>query len=532
MDSYSAVNNLNETINGFKSRVDVKIDSVNTSTASIRATTDRIYDSISKFKTDMIQNEEKQIAHENILRIDQILKEQFKDYEAIRKTVMGVVRDFDINLVRNSTIQELSEELWITNSRYWLSYVLIAITAWINNYPDIAKNALSEGVRRDNVKGTLFFCLMNLRFGRNDVAKQWLLEYIKILEPTRLQQESAVLLQSYINGIFGTDKELENEVNKIIRGWVNVLHMEKETSSEMVRAYQSFIQNQASPVSCEYPALAQYCTNVNDVASSYCNVAKYETLIQFVKSFQVEVEQQTKENYKSRVDKILIQLISNYDKEELELKNQQTYFKMIINNGGRVDVAEQQFEEQNKLQPEGYNVGSQMVKWALYDENGQTDIHVRKFGLQNTRIWFSEAIENWATKLQEERPLDFTLKIDRWSGVSNGADDTEQIENMKSFYENNKFQIKYVKGLNILALILAIVSIGLIFVTPYALIGTGVALGFLVFSIITANKKYAELKKKSLESLSSCMNELADFKVFYDNNKIMKDKLIAELEYL
>ena len=70
--SYNAVNNLNEAIGSFKTKVDVKIDSVNTSTASIKATTDKIYDSVSKFKQNMVQNEEKQLAHENILRIDQI----------------------------------------------------------------------------------------------------------------------------------------------------------------------------------------------------------------------------------------------------------------------------------------------------------------------------------------------------------------------------------------------------------------------------------------------------------------------------
>ena len=171
--SYNAVNRLNETIGSFKSKVDVKINSVNTSTASIQQTTDKIYNSISRFKQDMIQNEEKQIAHENVLRIDQILKEQFGDHEAIRKTVMGIVKDFDINLVRNNTIQEISEELWITSSRYWLSYALMAITAWINDYKEVAANALSECARRDPVKASLFFCLFNLRFGRNEVAKKW-----------------------------------------------------------------------------------------------------------------------------------------------------------------------------------------------------------------------------------------------------------------------------------------------------------------------------------------------------------------------
>ena len=106
-----AINNLDQTINSFKSRVDVKVSDVSISTASIQATTDKIYENIERFKNDLMHGEESQIAHENILRIDQIIKEQFSNYIAIRRTVMGVVRDFDINLVRNSTIQELSEEL-------------------------------------------------------------------------------------------------------------------------------------------------------------------------------------------------------------------------------------------------------------------------------------------------------------------------------------------------------------------------------------------------------------------------------------
>ena len=75
----SAINSLNETINSFKSRVDVKVNDVNVSTANIQATTNQIYTNIEKFKTEMLHGEESQIAHENILRIDQIIKEQFSN---------------------------------------------------------------------------------------------------------------------------------------------------------------------------------------------------------------------------------------------------------------------------------------------------------------------------------------------------------------------------------------------------------------------------------------------------------------------
>ena len=41
-----AINSLDQTINSFKSRVDVKVNDVNTSTANIQATTNRIYENV------------------------------------------------------------------------------------------------------------------------------------------------------------------------------------------------------------------------------------------------------------------------------------------------------------------------------------------------------------------------------------------------------------------------------------------------------------------------------------------------------
>lgn len=530
--SYNAVNNLNETIGSFKSKVDVKIDSVNTSTNSIRQTTDKIYDSISKFKQDMIQNEEKQLAHENILRIDQILKEQFGDHEAIRKTVMGVVKDFDINLVRNSTIQEISEELWITSSRYWLSYALLAITAWINNYKEVASNALAECVRRDPVKASLFFCLFNLRFGRNAVAKKWFFEYLKTLDPTKIQQESAVLLQAYLNGLFGTDKELENDVNNVIKGWIAELNADQSINDELTRSYQKYIQLLPPAKQCNYSALPESCSNYGAIQQSYANVSKYEKLIAEIDAMDVELGEQTEANYKSRIDAILMNLISNYDAEELDLKNQQAYFNFVIDNNGQIDAAEAQYEEYQSVQNESFNIGKQMIKWAVYDDADQTDIHVKKFGLQNTKEWFKGAVENWALMLQESLPLDYPLSIDTWTGVSNGIDQNEQVENMKQYFNNNKFQLMYVNTPNIVALIVLILSIGLVFVTPYSLIATALALGFLVFNIIKANKEFPARVERAVSQLNSCMTELADFKQYYDTEKDRKAELLSKVDYL
>jgi hypothetical protein len=283
-----AIDNLNKTINQFESNVNVHVSTIRDGSINVEQATRSIYEQLTKFRQDMEHGELKQLAHENIIRIEQIIKERFGSYETIRKTVLGVVRDFDINLVRNTTIQELSDELWLTSSRYWLSYALIAITAWVNDYPDVARNALAECGRRDPVKTTLFFCLLNLRFDRMDAAKKWFFEYVKTLDPTRLQQESAVMLHAFLDGIFGKDLELEQGVLDVIDQWISIINEDAEISGQLIASYQTYLQNLNPNRSFLYEAIKQYCTNAEELVGSFTEVSKYDMVLQLLKELDVD----------------------------------------------------------------------------------------------------------------------------------------------------------------------------------------------------------------------------------------------------
>ncbi len=527
----SAITRLNESINSFQERVNTPIQKVYSSSVNVNDTATKIYDGIEKFKNDMIHGEETELAHENIIRIDQILKEQFSQHEAIRKTVIGVVRDFDVNLVRNSTIQELSEEMWISSSRYWLSYALIAITAWINNYPDVAKNALAESGRRDAIKTTLFFCLMNLRFERMAPAKQWFCEYLKILDPTMLQQETAVLLQAFLNGIFGKDKELEKEVLDLIDEWIRILNEDAEACEALVEAYVTYINNLKSPAKFSYKSIIEFCTNHDSVAQSYEEVSKYDTLISLVQSLNVESVEQTDENYRARVDAVLINLISKYDEEELTLKNQQAYYRFVVENEGDTSRAEAQYEQLQQLQSETFNIGNQMMRWAIYDDDETTNPQVRKFGFQNTKSWFISALGRWDIKLQQDKPVNYDLSIDTWTSVSSGQDQEEQTENMRNYFETNKFHNMFINTPNMALAILLILSAGFAFITIYSLAVTIVAAGILIFRCVKAIKDYPKRVNRALANLNSCMAEIAEFMQFFDEKRELKEKLEGLVEF-
>jgi len=360
----------------------------------------------------------------------------------------------------------------------------------------------------------------------------WFREYFKTLDPAMLQQETAVLLQSFLNGIFGKDKELEQNVIDLIDEWMGIISNNEQIANELLNAYESYISNLNVPVQFSYESISQFCVNSAAVKKSYADVAKYARLIDFVKSLDVDAEPQDDGNYKSRIDAILIDLISNYDAEELELKNQQEYYRFIMENNGEVDKAQAQYDNMKELQNEHFNIGKQMMKWAIYDDDSQTNIQVRKFGFQNTRTWFKGAVNSWDAKLQAAFPHEYNLEIDTWSGVSNGQDQAEQVASMKSYYENNKFHNMYVNNLNIAAILVLFASAGLAFVTLYALIATAVSAGFLVFNILGAKKKYAMRVQSALDNLAACMAEITDFRRYYDEKRAKKDELLSIVEFI
>lgn len=542
---YNLINQLDSAVNSFEDKVNVHVQNVDTTTQRIQATTGQVYQKVQQFRDDLMKGEEKQIAHENIIRLDQVIKEQFGNYEEIRKTIIGVVRDFDINLVRNDTIEELSEELWITSSRYWLSYALIAVTAWVNNYPEVARNALSESARKDAIKTSLFFCLLNLRFDRLETAKNWFKAYCRTLDPTMLQQETAVMIQAFLNGLFGKDKELEHEVLSILDEWIAIISENATLCEELVQEYVTYLNNLGKGAEFNYEFISAFCTNSSELKQSFEDVSKFDRIVNMINAMDVESEAQNNENYKSRVDAVLINLITNYDQEELEIKNQQQYYRLVVENEGDIAVAEAQYQQFEALQNENFNIGKQMVEWVTYGDRTNTDVQVRKFALQSTKDWFRSALEKWTSALKTNCPLSYGIAIDGWTGVSTARDLDEQVLSMKNYYENNKFKMVCINNFNIAAVIVFLISLAITVgsivstvkngFTPALIVGIVLMLasaGFIAFRIISGLKKFAERVETNIRNLQMTIAQIVEFQRFFTENINKTDDILSKLEYI
>lgn len=541
----SAINTLNNSVQNFSNNVNAHVERVDTSTRKLQETADNVFKRVNRFRTEIMHGEEKQIAHENIMRIEQVIKEQFGNYDAIRKTIIGVVRDFDINLVRNSTIEELSEELWITSSRYWLSYALLAVTAWVNNYPEVARNALNESSKKDAIKTSLFFCLLNLRFERVETAREWFKVYCRTLNPVMLQQETAVMIQAFMGGIFGKDKELEHEVASIINEWIRVISENVEICNSLINDYENYFEKFNVTAEFKYEMIKSFCTNSEDLRKSFVDVSKYDSLIELVDQLSVDGVMQTDDNYKSRVDAVLNSLITNYDAEEREMREEQQYYRLVIDNEGDTDNAQQQFDEIQSLRNDNFNIGKQMVDWVIYSDDGQTDVQVRKFGLQTTKQWFISALERWTSTLRKRCPLQYHFSIDEWTSTSNGRDLDEQRTSLKNYFDNNSFRMIYVNTVNIAMVIMFFVAMIITLVAAVQTARGGfnaaliigivlmiVAVVVLVIRVISGKQKFTIRVNNAVQNLEGTMAQIIDFQRYFSENIRKKDDVISKLSYI
>ena len=548
-NAQSVINELNNVIGGFTSQVDNKIATIDEQTEQARRTATTALQKIRTFKEQMIADEQMQSAHENILRLDQTIREKFESNIKVRKTVSGVVKDFDINLCRNSTIEELSEELWITSSRYWLSYALIAISAWVNDSKSLAENALKEAVRKSRIKSNLFFCLLNLRFGRLEIAKQWLTKYFDAVVPNEVKDETAILLQSYINGVFGADKSLEYEVQQAVDGWVKEINLDEDISAELVDDYERYIAaiNVEEKFSC--PNLAKHCSVAGDLEYPYLESFKFAKLDAFVESLDVENIVQNAANYKERIDNIISDLITNYDEDEQDIKNQRERYQLIMDNKGNVEAAEKQYQERIELRNQTQNIGRKFVEWAIYKDSDEVDVHVRKFALQNSRDWFCSALDNWSKDVEEKFPTSYPITIDDWSLESNGEDQYEQEQAFREHLEENKYQKMYFNKPNIIMAVCLLLCtvMGIIInavivpngadaglnILAYILYGVAVVLAVIVgIRCATAGSRFRKMVNSKLAILNSCMAELTEIRRVYFENMQNKNKLYNDIQHL
>ncbi len=531
------VSELQSTASGFVQEVSNQSQKVHTALDKIDKTVNGVNKKIVDLRTKIIEGEQEQIAHENILKINQEINSQLAPYQTVRRSVIGVIKDFDINLARNSTIAKLSQELWMSTSRYWLSYAFIGICAWIQDDRELCSNAVAEAVRRDANKTSLFFCLLNLRFGRHLEARSWLYEYFGSVEAVHPPRETALLLQAYLFGVFGRDSQLDDYVQNMVESWITELGSDAEISAGLVGDYSKYVNSLPSDKwSYTTNVLDEHCSNLAEINSSLVNASRYKAVLKRVDELDEIAEFNCGDDFVKSIDKLLDDLVTNYDEEELRLEKEKKFYELVMEHKGDVESAKKQYAVYMEGVKDAPNIGEQMFRWAVYPKG--VDKSVQKFAVQKTKDWFVSALNAYDHDVKSSAPGTFKLKIYLWEDTTDGKDREAVEKGLRDKFNAERSKLLVFTKFNIVSTVIAVVALILgcvigMTATFYGYIaGAGLFVVLALIVVLTTVAKFKGFPKRiqrAVDTLYACLDELEGYREAFEKMTAVKEEVVQKL---
>ena len=515
----SALNRLSSQV----SAVNDKVDNVSSEVKSVQ----RELETLRSDFLDMMEEQRRAAALEQatteLVSVRQEMDKKFGNYSVVRNTMVGILQATDAALVRKATISTVSEELMISTPDYWLAPVLVALAAWINNNRDLAERAIREAVRRDNEHTSLAMALICRRNHRTATCYEWLARYFSTQNAARIDSDSMVYIDAYVNGIFGTDEK--HLCDDFMVQWMDqVKGSMPDFVDKQVDNWAEYFRTYYADEGSKYPAL-------QGVVKEFGYIDKYLGKLDAINqiSGQFSTIQKSEVNAQSleeQVDRRLMDLVNSDDPKERQLRAQEEYLLAVKACEGDVARARRIVNERDtEKKRQTMNIVEQMVR-VVKDGSGKTEAYKKKTAVRFLSPYINKGFTKFKGDDATTFPDKITLEINGWTGVSTTGDEAETLHRgYTAFLEQRKNEElakatsgKDPKKLKIAGLITLAVGIALLF--PVLPLGIGaIIVGGLLMSrgkgIETRRakdtedieKKYAKLQDEGLQEIDLALGQ-------------------------
>ena len=458
-------------------------------------------------------------ASKNVTQFTDEYYTRFKFFNELRRITLGYVIGLDAHICSDQTMRKKVEEAYLQNSEYWLAYAIMAVMLWASDEEEAAKRAMSKALTMDYFSTSLFFLLINLRFTRVGAAKKWYLSYLDRVDMENLGEEWQYLLQAYLSGVFGVDKEFNHLVQKCFTNMLEQMEsMHPDYGNKVAEKTLTFSDSYIHVTKNEFETLRRHSSDYEELKSLLSAAEKNEELAVHFRKV-VEDNTQVESNMFQRIENILYDLINAYDKDELVVIKNKRYNEMILKSKGDLGMAQQFFNNDFPADSSAKKLEDLLFSWAFEEDANRVDITVKKFSILYLKKWIAKGFQTYADNYRKREKEKIKIEIDGWNGeCDENSFDSIQAELQKHYNKNrvgDTIKDKYVLifiGMAIASLItLGITIIKFNKISLVIGILLGVVSGFLLWRRISdmqiilrarREKGYA-LLKKALEELKS-----------------------------
>ena len=532
IDDYIAdgIDKIYETINN----VDVKLDD---NFNDLKEEIDKLNTEVNNLVTSLRETTIVTEAKQNIMISQMEFDKRYQYRDDVRNKILGIIQSLDINVIKKSTIENLRDDSLINNHNYWLSSSLVSLCSWYTNNKEMAYIALESAIKYNDQKTSLLFSLIHLYAKKYDGAIKWFDRYLELQDPLKTEGIFVLVVDLITSGVLGNEGTTKflNKINEWTRELDKIDHIYNKQVSFWENYFSNIITNKDISISSY---ISDYVLEASELKDKLILSKCYSEFIQKFKNIY------DKKNYdvisfEKKIEKIIGNLIYDYDYDEYELKKDIIKNKLIVNENGNVEEALKKFKNNNSvILNEVDDLYTIITNIALNgtENNYLLTINTRKVCLGLCKKYILTGYNNVIKKYFNNKELNFTIMIDDWTGITkNGSNEKELQTYLEEFYLNkNKQNLKEDKLFNREMLIAIIIGlIGIIISYKIPILSIIILLSTIIFCICQMyiiNKKNSEKKEKvnimiqeNKKLLNKIIIEIVDFCLMYNENNINID---------
>lgn len=478
-------------------------------------------------------------ASKNVSQFTDEYYTKFKSFNELRRISLGYVIGLDAHIRADETMRKKVEGVYLQNTEYWLAYAIMSVMLWASDEEEAAKRARSKALSMDYFSSSLFYLLINLRFTRVEAAQKWYLSYLDRIDMGNLGNEWQYLLQAYLSGVFGVNKEFNALVHDC---FINMLQqmesMHPNYGNKVADKTLSFSNAYIHITNNEFETLRRNCTEYSALKTLLSNAEKNEVLAVHFRNV-IESNNQIESDMFQRIENILYDLINEYDKNEIKVIKNKRYNEMVIKAKGDLGLAQQYFNLEYPNVSTTESLEDLLFKWAFEEDSSQVDITVKKFAISYLKKWIKKGFKAYGEGYRKVEKEKYNILIDGWQKECSEDSYKEAEEELVKHYNENRV-FDTIKDKYVMIFIgMAFAAIIILGITAWKfnkvalVIGIllGVVSGFLLWRRISDIQIILRAKREhGCQILQKALEELKSWRTLYKQEDVKNADLVSVFE--
>jgi hypothetical protein len=453
-------------------------------------------------------NRNLQLAQTEIIAVRQELETKYGHFGEVRRLATGTLQGMDAGIVKQETLQAIAEELMVTAPGYWLAPALVALAAWIRDDEALARRALTEALRRDNDKTSLFFALVLRRQQRNQATARWLGQYVARQDPSRLSQEFTVVLDATATGALGP--EAKPLVMGYLTEWYERLGNDPAVVAGQVVRWRQLIDGMRSSVLPQFtvlPAISPTWDRLKDLYERATVHGRAEAHFRSV--FDRPLRHDPK--LAVRVDEILTNLVGSFDSEEYPHRRREIELNKVIEHGGNKRAAAAAATAALSVHEDSVDFLTLLTNAGFFPERVGASDGTQRLAIALAKDWIVEADGQLEAETVAAMPAGVDLAVEGWTGtIDQYASEHQLVASVQDHIEaETRAQIAAIRftGGPLAAAVAAGVALFLALITLVQG-GSGGALFFLLIALVAGG--YAAVQYNNLQPRRDHLRKLGE----------------------